>query len=275
VGAEIGSFVALGDSFTEGMGDPHEDGSGLRGWADRFAERLAAGRPAFRYANLAVRGKRLREVAAEQIPLAAAMRPDLVSFFAGGNDLLWIRTDPDVLGQQADDAVAELRRAGSQVLLFTGFDPQAFPGLRLIRGKVAAFNVHLRAIAQSRGCYLADLWLMSMLADPREWSPDRLHLGADGHRRMALLACEVIGAEVSEDWREPLADSPGGSAWLARPAAWLAARGSDARWARDHAAPWLVRRLRGVSAGDGMPPKRPQLSPYHDSGRSAGVGITL
>jgi lysophospholipase L1-like esterase len=275
VGTGIGSFVALGDSFTEGMGDPHEDGSGLRGWADRFAERLAAGRPAFRYANLAVRGKRLREVAAEQIPLAVAMRPDLVSFFAGGNDLLWIRTDPDVLAQQADEAVTDLRRAGSEVLLFTGFDPQAFPGLRLIRGKVAAFNVHLRAIAQGRGCYLADMWSMSMLADPREWSPDRLHLAADGHRRMALLACEVIGAEVSEDWREPLTDRPAGGAWLARTASWLGARGSDARWARDHAAPWLVRRLRGVSAGDGMPPKRPQLDPFYDSGRSAGVGITL
>ena len=275
MGAEIGSFVALGDSFTEGMGDPHADGTRLRGWADRFAERLAADRPALRYANLAVRGKRLREVAAEQIPLAVAMRPDLVSIFAGGNDLLWIRTDPDVLAQQADDAVAQLRRARCHVLLFTGFDPQAFPGLRLIRGKVAAYNMHLRAIAQRRGCRLVDLWSMTMLADPREWSPDRLHLAPDGHRRVALLACEVIGAPVSEDWRDPLPGRPADGAWLARSATWLRARGSDATWAREHAAPWLVRRLRGVSAGDGMPPKRPQLAPVQDSGRSGGVGMIL
>lgn len=265
-GAGISSFVALGDSFTEGMGDPSEDGTSLRGWADRFAERLAAGRPAFRYANLAVRGKRLREVAAEQIPRAIALRPDLVSIFAGGNDLLWIRTDPDVLAQQFDAAVAELRGAGCEVLAFTGFDPRAFPVLRLIRGKVAAFNVHLRAIASRRGCQLADLWTMSMLTDPREWSADRLHLAADGHRRVALLASEVLGLEVSEDWREPLPARPAAGAWLSasalsRSAAWLAERGSDARWAREHAAPWLVRRLRGVSAGDGIPPKRPQLLP--------------
>ena len=94
------------------------------------------------------------------------------------------------------------------MLLFTGFDPQAFPGLRLIRGKVAAYNMHLRAIAQRRGCRLVDLWSMTMLADPREWSPDRLHLAPDGHRRVALLACEVIGAPVSEDWREPLPPGP-------------------------------------------------------------------
>ena len=265
-GAGISSFVALGDSFTEGMGDPSEDGISLRGWADRFAERLAAGQPAFRYANLAVRGKRLREVAAEQIPRAIALRPDLVSIFAGGNDLLWIRTDPDVLAQQFDAAVAELRGAGCEVLAFTGFDPRAFPVLRLIRGKVAAFNVHLRAIASRRGCQLADLWTMSMLTDPREWSADRLHLAADGHRRVALLASEVLGLEVSEDWREPLPARPAAGAWLSasalsRSAAWLAERGNDARWAREHAAPWLVRRLRGVSAGDGIPPKRPQLLP--------------
>lgn len=276
MGAGIGSFVALGDSFTEGMGDPSDDGTSLRGWADRFAERLAAGQPAFRYANLAVRGKRLREVAAEQIPQAIALRPDLVSIFAGGNDLLWIRTDPDVLAQQFDDAVVQLRGAGCQVLAFTGFDPSAFPVLRLIRGKVAAFNVHLRAIASRRGCQLADLWTMSMLTDPRAWSPDRLHLAADGHRRVALLASEVIGTEVSEDWREPLPARPVAGPWLSRSAlsrsaTWLTARGSDARWAREHATPWLVRRLRGVSAGDGIPPKRPRLLPLTGAGTGAGT----
>jgi lysophospholipase L1-like esterase len=288
MGAGIGSFVALGDSFTEGMGDPCDDGSSLRGWADRFAERLAVGRPAFRYANLAVRSKRLREVVAEQIPLAIAMRPDLVSIFAGGNDLLWIGTDPDRLARQFDDAVAQLRGAGCQVLVFTGFDPRAFPVLRLIRGKVAAFNMHLRTIARCRGCMLVDLWSMSMLADRREWSSDRLHLAADGHRRVALLACEVTGVPVSEDWREPLPPQLAGGAWLSRSATWLTARGSDARWAREHAAPWLLRRLRGMSAGDGMLPKRPQLMPWPagtgsvtgagsgaDSGRALRVGINL
>ena len=80
---EIGSFVALGDSFTEGLGDPYADGPGTGWWADRFAERLAAGRPGLRYANLAVRGKVMGEVAAEQVPLAIAMVPDLVSVAAG------------------------------------------------------------------------------------------------------------------------------------------------------------------------------------------------
>jgi lysophospholipase L1-like esterase len=275
---EIGSFVALGDSFTEGMGDPGADGICLRGWADRLAERLAADRPALRYANLAVRSKRLQEVAADQLPRAIAMRPDLVSIFAGGNDLLWVRSDPDALASELDEAVVRLRQAGCQVLVFTGFDPRAFPVLRLIRGKVAAFNMHVRSIAARRGCHLADLWSMSMLTDPRAWAADRVHLTPEGHRRVALLAAEVLGIGVDEDWREPLPARPaGGGGWLAGPASWLTARADDVRWAQEHAAPWLIRRLRGLSAGDGIPPKRPRLSPLltgpaGTSGQTAAAG---
>ena len=253
------AFVALGDSFTEGLGDPYPDGSGHRGWADRFAERLAVGRPGLRYANLAIRGRLLREVADDQVPRAVAMAPDLVSLAAGGNDLLRPRADPDTLAQVFDEAVARLRRARCQVLVFTGFDPRTFPLIRLIRGKIAAYNMHLRAIADQRGCLLVDLWSMRALADPRAWSLDRLHLAPDGHRLVALRASEVVGLPVDEDWREPF--PPATVPARHRATAWLAARRADARWAREHAAPWVARRLRGVSTGDGVPPKRPELLP--------------
>jgi lysophospholipase L1-like esterase len=255
---QFSSFVALGDSFTEGLDDPRADQSGYLGWADRFAQLLAAQRPGLRYANLAVRGKVLGQVADEQVPQAIAMAPDLISIAAGGNDLLWLRSDPDALAQTFDDVVRTLLMAGSQVLIFTGFDPR-FPVLRLIRGKVAAYNMHLRAIADRHGCQVVDLWAMSVLADPRAWSADRLHLTPDAHRRVALRACEVVGAEVAEDWRVPwpALESPSASGR----AAWVAARRMDLRWARQHAAPWVARRVRGISSGDGMAPKRPELLP--------------
>jgi lysophospholipase L1-like esterase len=83
VTVQIGTFVALGDSFTEGLDDPRPDQAGYLGWADRFAQLLAAQQPGLRYANLAIRGKVLAQVADEQVPQAIAMAPDLVSLAAG------------------------------------------------------------------------------------------------------------------------------------------------------------------------------------------------
>ena len=267
---EIHSYVALGDSFTEGLDDATALGGGYRGWADRFAEHLAALQPGLCYANLAVRGKTLAQVADEQIPQAIEFRPDLVSIAAAGNDMLRPGVDPDALAESFDEVIRTLMQAGCPVLMFTGFDPR-FPVLRLIRGKIAAFNMHLRAIADRHQCYVVDLWSMHVLRDPRAWGADRLHLAPDGHRRVALRACEVIGVPVDEDWREPwpsLDRAPRSPA-----AGWVSARRMDARWARVHAAPWLGRRIRGRSSGDGIPPKRPQLLPLAEAAASAGLEL--
>src|ERR1700689_4845609 len=192
------SFVAIGDSFTEGLNDV-APGGGFRGWADRLAGLLAAEYPGLRYANLAVRGKLLRQVVAEQVPTAAAVNPDLVSLGGGGNDVLRPGSDPDTLAELFDAAVARLQGGGSRVLMFSICDPVTFPLLRLLRGRIAAYNMHLRAIADARGCYLVDLWSMRFLRELSAWSPDRLHLTSQSHQRVALRACEVLGVSVTED----------------------------------------------------------------------------
>ena len=249
----IGTYVALGDSFTEGVGDPYPDGS-LRGWADLFATELAAAAPGLQYANLAIRGKVVRQVLAEQVPVAAALAPDLASLAAGGNDLLRRKADPGTLAADMDQAVSSLRAAGSQVIVFTGFDLSRIPLARLMRDRIVAYNARLADIARQHDCLHVDLWSMSVLGDSRLWCSDRLHLGPEGHRRVALRVCEVAGLPVHADWREPL--TPPG-----RRTGWLAARRDDLRWTREYAGPWVQRRLRGVSSGDGLPPKRPDLLP--------------
>ncbi len=249
----IGTYVALGDSFTEGVGDPYPDGS-LRGWADLFATELAAAAPGLQYANLAIRGKVVRQVLAEQVPVAAALAPDLASLAAGGNDLLRRKADPGALAADMDQAISSLRGAGSQVIVFTGFNLSRIPLARLMRDRIMAYNARLADIARRHDCLHVDLWSMSVLGDSRLWCPDRLHLGPEGHRRVALRVCEVAGLPVHADWREPLAE-PG------RRTGWLTARRDDLGWAREYAGPWVQRRLRGVSSGDGLPPKRPDLLP--------------
>ncbi len=250
--------MAIGDSFTEGLNDP-DPGGGFRGWADRVAGALAERRPGFRYANLAIRGKLLDEVLDGQLPRAVELAPDLVTLAAGGNDILR-GTDVDMLAARFEPAVAGLQAAGCRVLIFTGFDPRMFPVIRLLRGRIAAYDMHLRGIADEYGCDLVDLWSMRALRDPRAWSPDRLHLSSEGHRRVAERAGEVLGLPASEDRRVPLPPAPPASRRGSR-AVWLAARRQDARWAREYAAPWVRRRLGGSSSGDGLPPKRPDLLP--------------
>ena len=257
----IDTFVAIGDSFTEGLNDP-DPGGGFRGWADLVAGALSAQRPGtltIRYANLAIRGKLLGQVVAEQVPRAVELAPDLVSLAAGGNDILR-GTDVDELAALFESAVAKLQAAGCRVLIFTGFDPRMFPVIRLLRGRIAAYNMHLRGIADEYGCDLVDLWSMRALKDARAWSPDRLHLTTEGHRQVARRACEVLGIPVGGDWQTPPPARPLAARMPGR-SQWLAARRQDARWAREYACPWVRRRVSGGSSGDGVPPKRPDLLP--------------
>ena len=71
-------YVAIGDSQTEGLWDG-DDSVGILGFADRLAAMLDALHPGLRYANLAMRGRRIRDVLDDQLPVALAMRPDLIS----------------------------------------------------------------------------------------------------------------------------------------------------------------------------------------------------
>jgi lysophospholipase L1-like esterase len=264
----ITAFVAIGDSFTEGMNDLTPGGE-LLGWADRLAEMLAADTPGFRYANLAVRGRLLRQIVSDQVPAAIEMLADapgqrLVTFAGGGNDLLRPSGNPDMLAEVFDAAVARLRAAGLRVAVATGFDPLAFPLIALLRGKIATYNMHLRAIADARGCDLIDLWGIRSLTLPEAWSPDRLHLNSESHRVIAERAAEVLGvrpALVPEGSAPPLSWSPPVVAKNRGRAAWMAARLEDYQWAAESFIPWIGRRLRGTSSGDGRTAKRPTLSP--------------
>lgn len=254
---EWASWVAVGDSFTEGLSDEAPDGSYM-GWADRLATVLAERTPGFRYANLALRGKMLREIVTEQVTAAIEARPDLVTICAGGNDLIMPGADMEALADEFEQAVVDLREAGCEVLVFTGPDPRKQPVVRRVRAKVAIYNGHLHAIAERHGAMIVDLWAMAPLVDVRAWSDDRLHFSPEGHRRIALRAAEVLGVPVAEDWREPLPP--------AEPLPWLRQREADLAWTKTHLLPWVRRQLRGESMGDGLLPKRPELRPYSKSG---------
>jgi len=247
--------VAIGDSFTEGVGDPEpESPGGLRGWADRFAEVLGEFDENFAYANLAVRGKLIRQITEEQLSAALDLRPDLVSVCAGGNDVIRPGGDPDDIALQLEFILRQLRATGATVLVFTGADVQFQPVFRSIRGKVAIYNENVRKIAQRHDCIVVDQWGLEDLQDPRYWSDDRLHLNALGHHTIARAALDALNI-------------PHGLAPLDPPPLpaqnWRRARKDDVVWAREHLVPWVIRRLKGVSSGDHLSAKRPEPHVVH------------
>ena len=248
-------FVALGDSITEGWCDPVIGRTEpWLGWADRLAMILdgnARLREApFAYANLAVRGRRVRHVVEEQVPRAIELRADLVSILVGGNDLMSPTSDPDVLAADLERGIVALRERGSDVLLATCFDPQFAFFLKPFRGKAAVFNANLWSIARRHGTYTLDLWGVRELQARAMWAEDRIHLAPAGHRLLAVRAAHSLGIPYAEVAPRATATLPPPD----RPAT-LGVLG----WAQRHALPWIGRRLRGVSSGDGMSPKLPHL----------------
>jgi lysophospholipase L1-like esterase len=245
-------YVALGDSFTEGIGDPEpQNPGGFRGWADRVAEELGRGHEDFAYANLAIRGRLLQQIVDEQVGPCLELQPDLVSISAGGNDLIRPGGDPDQLAEKLDAAVQELGSSGATVVLFNGPDT-ASSVLGRIRGKVAIYNENLRTVAARHDAIIADMWSLRQLADPRMWDEDRLHFSPLGHHTIAMMVLEALNVHHS---LEPLVPKP-------LPArTWREARSSDLVWAREYFVPWVIRRLRHRSSGDGITPKRPTPGP--------------
>ncbi|MFD8692238.1 SGNH/GDSL hydrolase family protein [Streptomyces sp. NPDC059651] len=247
-------YVALGDSQTEGLGDG-DDTVGLRGWADRLAEHAAAANPGLQYANLAVRGRVAGQVHREQLGPALALRPDLATVVAGVNDVLRPRFDAAEVVGHLEEMFVELTAAGARVATLTFPDVgKVAPAARPLSSRVVDLNTHIRAAAARHGVAVAEIDLHPVATDMRLWSVDRLHTSSLGHARIAAAVAQALGLPGSDDaWTHPLPPQalPGG----------LRSAAAELRWAAAFLGPWLGRRLRGRSSGDGRTAKRPQLLP--------------
>lgn len=246
-------FVAIGDSFTEGVGDPRPNGRD-RGWADRVAETLGRDDPDFGYANLAIRGRRVLQIVEEQVPLAVGMAPDLVTFSGGINDALRRTWDLPRLAFALESAISDLRATGADVVVLTFGRPSRRSRLMAsVEGRLAAYRDMTLDVVDRYECKIVDFWDYPAFADSRFWSEDRLHLNEVGHQRVASAVMDSLGHPPAVPWWEPLPPVSGQSL--------VARAGGNVAWAGRHLGPWIGRRLTGRSSGDGLAPKRPELAP--------------
>lgn len=245
-------YVAIGDSQTEGLWDG-DDENGLVGFADRLAGMLDALYPGLKYANLAIRGMRIRDVLYDQFPRALSMRPDLITSCVGMNDVTRPGRSFDQALIDLDRLHARLAESGATVVTTTFPDvANLVPVGRLIESRVTRINDAIRAGAQRYGFGLVDLYTAASMQDLDTWSADRIHASTKGHILFAAAAAEALNLPASNhDWARS-----SGIAVQPSPAARLYAQ---LRWTQNMLIPWIWRRVRGHSSADGREPKRPRL----------------
>lgn len=240
-------LIACGDSFTEGMSDEIVNGQ-YRGWADRLADVMANQSPEFTYANFAVRGKLIHQVAADQVPTALAYvtGPEtLFSFHAGANDVLRPNYKSDIALSLYAQTVRKIAASGATVLLFTVLERTDRTGKTadLWAARFGEFNKNVRAVAEEVGAIVADANEEAFFRDRRFLADDRLHLNPMGHDRVAQGILEKLEMPHSSTWRDPL---PTPREMRSRERFT-----SNSRWFLSFLLPWIWRRLRGRSSGDG------------------------
>lgn len=245
-------YVAIGDSSTEGLIDPDGQG-GYIGWADRLAQHIAdAQDEPFEYANLAVRGLRVHDVRTSQLDLALALRPDLMTVFAGMNDVIGSRCDFDLVRAEHVLIFGEARRMGCTVITFTVPDPGAVNPFAVgLRERVDKLNAIIRKEAEARGVLVVDFEAYPVAGDRRLWFDDRLHGNTLGHTKVAAALAWRLGIPgFDESWAEPLPEVVAARTRRERLT-------QDVDWAVHYLAPWVGKGLRRIPPGRGIEPKRP------------------
>ncbi|MFI1522507.1 SGNH/GDSL hydrolase family protein [Kitasatospora cineracea] len=228
-------FAALGDSLTEGVGDPVP--GGWRGWAALLAPALSPDPVEFR--NLASSGALSRDLLVSQLPTALALRPRYAAVMVGGNDTLRASFDLESTAHRFASVLSSLTAVGALPLTACLPDPGRLLGLpaplaRPLARRMRGVNAVVHALSAHYGAvhlHLADLpW-----TERRELlSVDRLHPSAAGHQLIArefhaLLATagHPVGAAPAR-----LAVAPPGRGadlwWMATQGTrWVAARSTD------------------------------------------------
>ncbi|MGW2818326.1 SGNH/GDSL hydrolase family protein [Streptomyces sp. NPDC001415] len=268
-------FAALGDSLTEGVGDPVS--GAWRGWATLLANH----QPGWEFRNFATSGALTLDVLEQQAPMAREFAPHLASVVVGVNDTLRRSYDIHRVAVRLDAVYGGLAGAGAVLLTACLPDPGAMLGLpgplaRPLARRQRAVNAVVHALSARYGAVHLHLADPAWVEDRALWSADRLHPGERGHRLIAAR-CHALLAERglapgAPPSVEPERQPPGAAAslyWLATSGtAWLARRSTDLlpqllRLAGEelrhaarldlHAAETLTSALAAVSPGQGRP----------------------
>jgi lysophospholipase L1-like esterase len=195
-------FVALGDSLTAGAGDTGPDGLRV-GWAQRLADILSV-RTAVpcRLTNLAADVATVTQVLSEQLPVATAARPDLLSVTVGMNEIRARGFDELSFKAGLGQLLESLAATGATMLTCTLPDITVIMALtpemaRIARERVRLASDIIRGQAESYGAVCLDAWSLPGITDPGLYSPDRVHPNSRGHQFIAAAFADTLAPRWS------------------------------------------------------------------------------
>ena len=223
-------------------------GGQYRGWADRVADEMAKHSDNFTYANLAIRGKLVNQVVTEQIPEALKFvtgKDTLISFHAGANDALRPGYDAAKTIGQYQEAVRTLAASGASLLLFTVLEDTGNKGKgsEIWKARFSEFNRAIHEVGAEVGATVSDANGLDFFSDRRFLAFDRLHMNAEGHRRLAQAVLAGLEKPYDKNWRDPLPP--------AKKKNKIVSGAITFAWIITFVIPWIWRRIRGRSSGDG------------------------
>ena len=256
-GARYRSYVAIGDSLSEGLGDfTFGQKREHNGWTDRLAALLSTEAAEsglrgadFHYANLALRGSKMRNIMGEQLEAALRLQPDLVTVMAGSNDFM--TKDLGALERIFRDGLLLLQAAGSEVVVANTIRPAHLKFFRRVLPRAYRMSQMIDRVAAELNIPVIDVHGIDDFADLVYWAEDMVHFSGHGHIRVANEAAATLGLvhRIPEAPRHE----------MTAPSRNLLA---TLRWYKEYVLPFIERRLRGTSSGDGLTSKHLKLVPY-------------
>ncbi|MBR9743048.1 SGNH/GDSL hydrolase family protein [Bacillus cereus] len=181
-------FVAIGDSFTEGIGDEVE-GIALKSWVDYFVQLCVND---IEYANFAKRGLVTKEIRSQQLEKALAFKPDLVSLIAGANDVLKGRWNLQTYRNDMEFMIDKLSQTGADIMIanlpdFTVRLPFSSEKKQILKEQLLEANDVIRSLSREYKLHLVDFWSHPLVNDNTLWSTDLIHPNSKGYVKVAEL----------------------------------------------------------------------------------------
>ena len=257
IGKPYRSYVAIGDSLSEGLGDfTFTLDRNHNGWTDRLAGIMAkeaeeAGYE-FHYANLAIRGCKLEKIMNHQLREALRLQPDLVTVMAGSNDLLGKEDSLPRIEATLRLGILELLAAGCDVVVANTINPLHLRVFKPLRHRAERFSQMIDRVARDFEIPVLDVYGIKDFESLLFWADDMVHFSGHGHIAVANRAAKILNLRYRYPELDPIELDP-------------ISRGMSEtfRWIIRDVIPFFSRKLRGVTSGDGLEPKHTKLAPFN------------